>query len=97
MGTTQVIPSATKDCLLCNAVRSIPSLKNIEDMVTIIEKGIGRSGRTLTSDQRYEKYKQLLIEACQTYDAKTRSSCSRHHATKALLHQMQDPLILFLI
>ena len=91
VGTSQAIPSATKDHLLRNAVRSIPALKNIENMVTILEKGIGTTVATMTSDQRYERYKKLLISVCQTYDAKARSSRSRHCSTKPLLYQMQDP------
>ena len=59
--------------------------------MTILEKGGGMAITILTSDQQYEKYKKLLLSACQTYDTKARSSRTRHHATKALLHQMQDP------
>ena len=91
--SSQAIPSVTKNHLLQNAVQSIPVLKNIEDTVTILEKGIGftSTATPLSSNQRYSKYKQLLIEACQTYDAKARSSRSRHRATKALLHQLHNP------
>ena len=49
------------------------------------------SGVIMTSDEKYEKYKQLLLEACQAYTAKARSTCTCHCATKALLHQMTDP------
>ena len=72
-------------------MRSISALKNVEDTITVLEKGVGTTVTVMTSDQRYEKYKTLLLSACQTYDAKARSSRSRHRATKALLHQMQDP------
>ena len=41
IGTTQSIVSITKDYLLCNAVRSIPAFKNMEDIKMILEKGIG--------------------------------------------------------
>ena len=60
-------------------------------MVTILETGVGTTIATMTSNQRYDKYKKLLISVSQTYDAKARSSRSRHCATKAFLHQMQDP------
>ena len=52
---------------------------------------MGTLGTTLTSEEKYEKYKTLLLEACQTYDAKARSTRTCHCATKALLHQMTDP------
>ena len=40
VGTTQAIPSATKACLLCNAVRLMPALKNVEDTMMILGKGL---------------------------------------------------------
>ena len=83
VGSSQAIPSATKDRLLRNAVRSISALKNVEDTITVLEKGVGATVTVMTSDQRYEKYKTLLLSACQTYDAKARSSKSRHRASKA--------------
>ena len=75
----------------CNAVRSIPALKNIEDMVTIIEKGVGITATVLTSEEKYENYKTLLIEACQTYETKARSSHSRYSTTKTFLYQIHNP------
>ena len=44
VGDSEAIPFATKSCLLHNAVRSIPALKNIEDTVLIVEKGNGDLG-----------------------------------------------------
>ena len=44
----------------------------------------------LTGQQKFDNYKKLLLEACQTYDAQSRSSKSRHCAHKVLLHQFSD-------
>ena len=67
-------------------------LKNVEDTVNILQKGQAASGSTtaLTSQQKYDNYKQLLLEACQTYDAESRSSKSRQRANHILLHRLQQ-------
>ena len=77
--------------ILRKVVRPIPTLKNVEDTVNILQKGQAASGSTtaLTSQQKYDNYKQLLLEACQTYDAESRSSKSRHRANCILLHKLQ--------
>ena len=91
VGQTEAIDPATLSRILRKVVRPIPALKNVEDTVNILQKGQVASGSTttLTSQQKYDNYKQLLLEACQTYDAEAKTTRRRHRANCALMHKMQ--------
>ena len=91
VGTMEAIDPATLSCILRKVVRSIPALKNVEDTVNILQKGqaSNSSATALTSQQKYDNYKQLLLEACQTYDAESKTSKSWHRANCVLLHKLQ--------
>ena len=93
MFASDAIGPDTLGRLLCKIVRPIPTLKNVKDTINILEKGLASgatTGATMTGQQKFDNYKKLLLEVCQTYGAQTRTSKTRHCAHKVLLHQFSD-------